>query len=346
MEFFIIGAIIGIILRISFGKKKKIEKQKREDAKKEAIFAEVVKGFVDSYEGVNKNDIFREIYDTFMGNAISAEKDKLLEKVPTLKIKYKKAVRDLVTISENNTVLFSTDEEVKKFEAEVDFFKREQKYTDDIIKTLPYLAQFIEIHKILVLNIFNGYLNKITAMYQYLWQGFSEVDYEKEENEFIRNGMKERFESSCKMALDAYRFYIEDLGWDVICKNYPQYNTESNKKQFEQIAENDDESYFKWVEIWQKKLQDIAISDGYGPMFSELYNFFNDVNAEFGNPAWLKYPSSKFSLSLYSSFGFLDMDEFDTEESYRIRNLYISGKMSGIYYQVSDPKYARKRKEN
>jgi len=333
-----IGVIAFIIVFMSVYIKiaKKVTQGVNERLTKE--FTKRINMFVDSFES-DRKDVYEEIYRAFMGDLISKEKDLMLKKIPELKGRYKKAVGKLVAISENNTVLFTTQEEEDEFKNRIDILERDTVISEDIIKTLPYLAEFVEVHKELVLDIFKGYLEKITTAYQYLWHGLDYADYENESNEYLRDIYKKRFEACCDVLLKNYRGLIEEIGWDVICDEFPKINNEKNHQIFINVCENDEEAYLKWTRFWCNNLQEICLKDGYGPLYSEIYNFLNQVNEEFGNPAWLKYPSQGFSLPSYSSLSNISFKDYDRKEFMRIRDLYISVILKGDYYHHKDPKY-------
>ena len=300
--------------------------------KKKQEFTKYINAFIASFESERK-DTYNEIYHTHMEDVISSEKDIFLQKIPELKAKYKEAVEDLVAISKNNTVLFTTEKEREEFEETVDIVDWTTKKSNDIINTLPHLADFIETHKALVIDILNGYLERIVDLEFSLWLGLAYKDSEKD---FFRNA----YDSSLRTLLIAYRVYIKEMGWNSLCNEFPKFKNEKNHKMYIDICEHND-MYHKWKELWYKNFQEISIKKGYGTLYGEITNFVHQVKEEFGNPPWLEYPTQKFSLMFYSSFPIIDVNDFDRAELMRIRDLYINGTLKGDYSKFMDPKYKK-----
>jgi len=335
----VIGSILIFCLLVAlFDRKKKknekLEKQIKEQEEKENLFATFIKEAVNLYGAPEKKHIYQEIYSSFMKCCLSKEKDEKLKNIPSLKKRYVRALGKLVAIQDDNTVFFTTKEEKDAFEETMDLGDRDKKISEDIIKTLPPLVEFIEVHKELVQDIYDEYLCGITRMYSHLWMGLRH-DISKCDNEYVREKIKEWIESCCDNLLKSFRFYIEDLGWNVIQDSYPQYKTKEDYDKFIEIAENDDESYHKWMDLWCINLDEIAIKDGYAALHTELCNFFEQTNELYDNPAWLEYPTSSFRLDHYSSFSITDI--YDTKELMRIHAAYVSGELKGEYGWWKDP---------
>lgn len=326
-------SVMIILLIIAVNRLKKIKLKKKKE-----LFTRTIRECVKSYE--EKKDFWAMLHDTYCSEVIFSEKDELLKKLPQVKEQYKNAVKELVQISNNNTVLFSSEDEWDNFDKNTDLLQREKKISDDIIKTLLYLSDFIEMHKLLVLDIY-AYVDKITTWYELIWAGLTYYDYENEENLIFRERKKIRVESCKKLLIEAFSEYVQEDGWKIICQTNPRYNSPADYELFVKICEEDEEVYANWMQVWYSCWKQAADSKGYVSLYTKLHDYLNGIAEEFGNPAWLGYPTLKFSLSEYSSFSLGDIDQIDSRELSRICNLYIQGKMSGKYYQSNDPKYAK-----
>lgn len=345
MEFLIIVAIIIIILVIRFNKTKKVEnenkeikKQNKEVVDKKTLFKEEIKDYLKSYKFSPKCVFFINFYEGYMGEAISKEMDEKLKDIANLKNKYRVSLKKLISISENNTVFFTTREENENFRKKYDYDMQENKISEDIIKTIPYFAEFMAIHRKLVIEIYNNYLFKICMLHLELWKG---LYYTEEERKNATN--KEIADLCFKRMYKVYRECIQKEGWKDFCIKYPQYNTEQDCNNYLQIFENMEYKDI-WYNVWCECFDAMDKKHGHTQMLVDLNTFFDAVNEELGNPSWLKYPTEEFSFDVESSLYELEKPyECSAEELNRIRNLYISRQMSGEYTKAHDPKYKSKR---
>ena len=337
---FVIIALCILFSAIHKAQNKK--KRKREEEEKISLFSSFIDGAIKLYDSPAKQVEFAEIYTAFMGKAISAEKDITLKQIPEMEKQYKTALGNLVAISKNNTVFFTSKEETVAFEESVEFLGINQKITQDILVSLPPLIEFIDIHQRLVINTYD-YLRLISRMHSYLWMGlrFNISDIQNPANKT----MKEAYDNCCKMCFDAYAHYVEDLGWDIIVKEYPKYDNKTDHIKFVEIAEST-VAREKWMNLWCKKFDEITQRNQYATLYSELFNFLHKINELHGNPAWLECPTERFSLDLHSTFTTTNI--YDIEELTRIKKAYESGQLKGPYLCWSDPnskEYKKLRKK-
>ena len=303
-------------------KQKKIEKKKQ-------LFNDVILKTVEWYS--EKRERFEDIYDVYMEDVISDEKNALFKNIDEIEERYKKALGELVSISENNSVFFTTEEEWEG----IDFFERDEKASKDIITSIPYLINFIEAYQELVLGLYN-YVYKIVTRYDYVWSALK-YSPDEDDSEYYRETMEKRFQSSCQTAMHSYRTLIESDAWDVIKKQYPQWSSKVDHDTFIGVAENNTEAINQWFDLWYDQFKAIDEEYKYGSAFSYLHRFINDTNEEFGNPAWMDSPTYEFKLGFDSAMPLLNAKKVNREELTEIRNQYIEGKLKGKYRQSFDP---------
>lgn len=304
-------------------KQKKIEKKKQ-------LFNDVILKTVEWYS--EKRERFEDIYDVYMEDVISEEKDQLFNTdISELKERYKKTLGELVSISENNSVFFTTEEEWEG----IDFLERDEKASKDIIQSIPYLIDFIEAYNELVSGLFQ-YLKDITTMYDYVWSALK-YSPDEDDSEYYRETMEKRFQSSCQTAMHCYRTFIESDAWDVIKKQYPQWSSKVDHDTFIGVAENNTEAINQWFDLWYDQFKAIDEDYNYGPTFSRLVHFLNDTNEEFGDPEWFSCPTLEFKLGFESAMPLLNAKKVNREVLTEIRNQYIEGKLKGKYHQSFDP---------
>ncbi len=338
----IIVSIIIITIVVSKKKKKSREKKQALSYKASpqlqgealnAYFEEHIAGMIGEY--VRDDSAFEEIYNEYMASAISKEKDQLLETLPALKEQYKTALKELAEIAENNTVFFTTAEEKDAFEEKVDFFEREKKMSSDIIKTLPLLANFTEIHNILEdLRKYSAEIGRLDGCF---WGGLNDADYENESDELLRKLLKAYYESAMENQRKGYEYFVETLGWKRLCTGHPEFNTREYQIQFQQICQKQ-KFLNDWPIIWLSQFREIAKKHPRSSASFEIINFLEDANKEVGNPAWLSI--SGFHVYSYSSLLFFDSNKHTKTDLMELRDLYISGKMTGRYHKVNDPRYS------
>ena len=327
-----------------FGFKSKKEKEIERNEKRDEIFKEAVRMFTSLYEGEEYDSRFEEDYDMHMNNfwkefdtymnCDSKEKNEILNElltdIPKLKNDYEKALMELWKISSNNTVFFSTSEEENQFIQETEFSERDNKISKDIIKTLPALADFLEIERTL-LDV-KKYLFNLFDAQKFLWAIPKNADPNDEAAQIQGKSCADK----CFVFL---KLYIGEDGWNAIKSKYPMYDNEEDKNAYMEIVDGDKESTAKWIDIWTEKYRRISMKKHHIEELPKLMEFFDTITEKFGNPTWLRFPSQGFRTSQYSSFFISSSQEQSKEELLRIRELYISGVITGSYRAYKDPKY-------
>ena len=257
----------------------------------------------------------------------STEMNDLLANIDEIKSNYKMLLGKLMEISPGNTVLFTTKEEKDEFMKNVDVLEINSKISQDIINTLPILADFIDVQK--KLSNIDDYLMKVCDAQYYLWLSINETDREKEEQR----------KACLENCLTTRSTFIGDIGWYAIKSQVPIYDNDNDRDAYMEIVYTDGESTEKWVDIWIDKFRRISRFEEKVSEFKKIRKFYGDIEQEFGRPDWLISLDVSNSLDYNSSF---HMNGSETkEELMRIRELYISGKIKGVYTKYKDPKYAK-----
>lgn len=341
----IIVSII-IITIVVLQKKKKSREKKQASSNNVPITAQIgnleiyfedrIKYIIESYSSNPSH--FEAYYHKHMASKISKEKDLLLDKLPTVKEKYKIALHKLADISKDNTVFFTTEEEAKSILGT----ERDKRMSTDIIKTLPLLADFAQIYR--EMSEIYEYADEIHEHNSILWGGLSAVNYENEANETVREYQKKRFDAACDSLWRGYDYFIKELGWQIMCEVHPELNTKENKSLFETVAGKDSCSH-AWIQVWFNQFQAIAKKDPRSMAIVEIISFMNDLEKEIDSPAWVSSRSGIF-FSPYSAFPILfDLKNYTKDDLMEIRDLYISGKMTGRYYKTNDPRHSNNKNE-
>ncbi len=327
------AVILFIVFCVKRSKKRKLIK----DVLK---FKGAVVDTIRSYDSPSQQSFFEEMYDHFMEDVNRASATTLMREIPELKKQYRDCVRSLVNISHNNTVFFTSSEEEADFERKIsqsDVFQRNDVISQDIIKTLPELSRFVDVHNRLVGELYKDILKNVDLTYDYLWRGLSYTNYNAIQNESTREHFKEVFESCYDFSKGVYDSIIQS-GWDTLIKDCPQFNTEQCKKEFMSLSD-DMELFHQWATIWAKQFENIAKKDKYDAVKKDLDAFFMEIHKEYSDYEFIKYASVGFVLDDYSSFPIGNIRAYDSNEIMRIHSLYVSGKMRGRYYKEDDPKY-------
>ena len=322
-----------IVFLVKRSKKKKLVKEFSQ-------FKGAIVETIQSYGSPSQKHFFEEMYDNFMEDVDRGAASRAMREIPELKERYRASVRKLVSISDNNTVFFTSSEEEEAFERRVsnsDLLQRNDVITQDIIRTLPDLAEFVDIHNRLVANLYIDILEDVDRTYDYLWRGLTYTNYNAIEDEKVRLHFQEVFEASYGFAKKVYDSIIQS-GWETIIADCPQYNTPECQKDYMKLS--DDMALFhKWATIWTEQFEAVAQKDNYDAAKKDLSAFFMAIHKEYSDYEFIKYASAGFVLDDYSSFPIGNIRAYDSNEIMRIHSLYVSGKMRGRYYKEDDPKY-------
>ena len=349
MEILLIIAIIAICLIVKSNKKK--AKLKR-DQQRDEYFKNAVKTFTTSVcDDGSRDKSLEEDYDAYMEKwwkdhdeyhkCDSTEKNKILRSlandIPKLKNDYEVALEKLVELSPNNTVFFTTSEESSQWRKNLDALEWNDKISEDIIKTLPALAGFLEIERTLI--DIKEYLYITFSAQEYFWAFPKNAD----PNDEAAEG---KFKSCAEKCFASRNYYIGAEGWEIIKKQQPMYDNEEDKAAFMKIMDEDKESENKWIDMWVEKYKKLSIEKYHWDEFSNLVEFFDKIKKKYGHLKWIESPSIwGFNNSADSSFSIRSLKKEPKEEFMRIRELYISGKINGGYEKWKDPKYKEQYEE-
>ena len=97
--------------------------------------------------------------------------DEAIKVLPKAEQIHKELIEELVSIWKNNSGFLSNKDETEIFSKKNDLILWDKIYTQDIIKTLPLLIDYVEVHSILMDSIYNGVFIKIILANELLWQG-------------------------------------------------------------------------------------------------------------------------------------------------------------------------------
>lgn len=318
--------IVGVIL--FFNKRKQ---KKKEEEERDPLFADAAVGFVAMVANGEKDENFRKLYNDVMNKVVSKEKDEMLKEIPLLKQDYKEALGKLVSISDQNTVFFTEDEQKYNLYKNFSVMDRDKKISEDIIRSLPCISEFVAVHKKLVSILLEGYLKEVTYQHMWLWRG---IKFENEQKGLL----KEMFDMANGFAMEAWNFYIEKEGWQTISTAMPQYNNEVSHQRYLQILK-EKELYEEWKKIWHERFLVISSEDIHIELYNDITAFIEDLLTKMNNPKWLKDYEMGICFNANSSLYFAKIDNWDATEFNRIRNLYISGIINGEYLKSKDPIY-------
>ena len=306
----------------------KKSKQVKKDKGTERSFSEFIETHIKLF--TIDDGFFKAIYlqhmEAFKIN--NKELDNIIESLPTLKAEYESAVQSLVELSENNTVFF-TDKKYEEMRQNTDFLlNRRAKETEDIIKTLPCIANFVDIHDRLVNKVYEEVFKwKVLRAEETLWLG---IRYNSDDGEHFK-----KLRDTCvDVIISAYNICLDEC-WNKIIGASGFFDTEAYHEMFIEIARSKFDD--KFLEPWQKNMKKISDSAGYLDKYFELHNFFDEVMKKHNNPIWLDTYCGIDNMG--SSFWIKGMKEVSKEEILRILDLYKSGKMKGRYSWIMDPKY-------
>ena len=357
--FFILALIIGIIIfavyRRHVKKEQKIEAQELElhkrEVEAEGLFVKDISDMLDDFASPAYIEYYTHICNlnwTASGKHSKLETyDELIKQIPLLKIRFATALDELVAISEDNTVFFY-DEDVRENLRQKYVFNSpspdhraiEKKISGDIIKTLPLLAEYLDVYRILHEEIYEE-MSNLTFFANELFGILQDSTKEKsEEDQKIWDACVEYLQS-------AYNTAIKNQ-WGDFIEEHPYYNTSVYKKKYIDISEKQSGLYYRWIELWHDNLQKVL--SPYLSAWLDLNKFF-DYLAEhkYRDFAEKLHPSCPHALffkaipydDMKSSL-FMDYENRTKEECYRLLELYVSGKLKGEYAKLTE-KYMLER---
>lgn len=316
-----------------FNKKKEKKKNEALNFQRE-IFNHIILRITEKL--AEDRSLFVDIYDVYYEKYLNDETIPAFgRKLPELEDHYQKALKDLVNISDNNTLFFTTREEMQA----IDILEQKNKISEDMIKTLPYLAEFTEKYN----NIFEFYakLDDISSYNNFVWAGLNYSDADCSGDTWLAEHCNKCRETCLESAKQAYITYVIHHCWKFVQENYPQYSTEADHDLLMQLALDNTDAFSVWKNAWYQNFKNIDAKDTlFGPCWKHLYTFFEDTTKEFGSPTWLDHPIESIGFGFESSFPLFKPKDYTKEELTRIYNLYLDGTLSGKYRKENDPKYS------
>ena len=341
---FVLLAIIIIWIIVANVKKKNRKNRDR-------IFKETIKEFIDECapEKGKYNEAFQVIYEKSIDLMISNDEitrealllldsDTLFNQIPQLKTDYVKIANALSTLANKNTVLISDEDELSELEKELnelDWFEQKKRRSNDIIRTIPCLADLVEVYS-QIYKIYNAY-NPFTTVLQHLLFGLKDEDCESND-----------FKASLQLCTIGFHTMAIVCGWEIIKTKYPKYNSSDDERYFAKMVEELKNDYIaEWVPVWYNRMLLIVDNNNvykFAKASIDLYQFVRKTNEELGDPDWLPHPSSPIhwciGRNLFNSLSGLDSTDCTKKGLMRIYSLYTTGQMDGKYTQINDPKYA------
>lgn len=149
-------------------------KPKKKDVK--WYFKGVIRGYINEYSRPEANPLFADIYNRYIESKKDENLDEAIKVLPKAEQRHKELIEKLIAISNNNSVFLSNKEETELFNKKNDLILWDKIYTQDIIKTLPLLIAFVEVHSVLMDSIYNGAFVKVIISNELLWSGLHPSD--------------------------------------------------------------------------------------------------------------------------------------------------------------------------
>ena len=306
----------------------------RHVAKKKAIKAikKEWNNAVISYSFSNKKKRFQDFYTELFEEVDRKAILRSISDISNLKYEYENSLKDLSLIRDDNTVFFSSPQEYNDFEENTEGFDGIDKndiITRDVIKTLPCLAEFVDIHNDIMEK--NYQLLQVDHVCFSCWRSLNPRRYYSDNNKDFVNSAY----SSCLEIVGYYYKTVMEQEWKEIIKKHPQYGM----CRFETIYSDsihDPQGFDKWCTIWVEQLEAIAQDDVCVSAQRDLGDFLEDMNVKYD---FFEQDLLGLSLGEYSSFHIGKLTDYNKEEIMRIYELYVSGRMRGRYYKETDPKY-------
>ena len=249
-----------------------------------------------------------------------------------MKERHRKLIDNLISISKNNSVFISNQKEMEKFSKENDLILWDKIYTQDIIKTLPLLIDFVEVHGDLMYYMYNGVFTKMILIHKVLWKELYSSNDDKYFHDFrTEKQKKEAYDICYKCLIDYYDEYILADSWKYICKENPVFDSDKYHKIFNDIS-YDDDLISKWKTLWIKKFESESRKNVYGAAVFELQRYFDDILKIYGDYYWVKNVLlRKPMLNSYSSFYKEDLMECESDDLLIILQKYENGELTGKF---------------
>ena len=306
-------------------------KPKKKDVK--WYFKGVIRGYINEYSRPESNPLFAQIYNTYIESKKDENLDEAINVLPKAEQRHKELIEELISISKNNSVFLSNKDETESFSKKNDLILWDKIYTQDIIKTLPLLIDFVEVHSVLMDSIYNGVFIKIILANELLWQGLHPSNDKYFRDVRTQEIKKEGYSLCYKTFIAYYDEYILDDSWKYICKENPGFDSDKYHKIFNSVS-HDEDLISEWDELWTKKFESESRKNVYGAALFELQRYFDDILKVYGDYYWVKNAlSGKPMLNSYSSFYKEDMMDCEIEDLITILQKYENGELSGRYIE-------------
>ena len=228
-------------------------------------------------------------------------------------------------LSDNNSIFYSTKEEMNSLLSHLSPKEAEEKISKDIKDSILYVGYARD-----KVSYFYAYLQMVLMICENnkkLWMGITSDNPPGDEK-----GKAEYYEALSK-AQEGYKFAY-NLQWDNICKEHPYLNKEEIYNKFVQITENDSLSWQIWKLFWSETFMQLNNEYGIEKSLSagqEIINYFNENSSK----SWASQIREGFNE--YSSI--YEISDFNINEMMRIHELYVYKRMTGVYKKSKDPKY-------
>ncbi len=309
----------------------------------------IIKEYKDRTEFVASSPwMFEKYYDVFADDIVPEHLigQELPQDISEFKEKYTNLVYSLIGISVDNTVFFTSAEEWDNFRKKhSDHFEQEAIISKDIIRTVPFLAQYMDMHKFLYIN--RQISIKLLDVHCSLWSGLDYIaDKDDGSDEYKRN--KSFLECSLKNCWNARDICVRD---DAINNFFSGatgvatkliINSEKMKEAFLAVYNEDENLRNMWLQIYYNGMKAAENKRGYMCHFKQYFDMHREMDRLFEDYKWYDDLSLFGSLSIHSSLG--AVNEHTHDEYIRILKLYTSGQMKGEYSKFRDPKYIAENK--
>ncbi len=283
----------------------------------------------------NSPFVFEKFYDNTLAvnNVIP---DELIGKnlsgdITDFKNKYYSIINDLISISNNNTVFFTSSDEWNAFEeCHPDFSEQKDIISKDIIKTMPILAKYVNMYNTIDKNKKTSI--SLVGIAESLWIG---MDYISEEDDGSDKFKDHKKYLDC--AIGNCWKKRDNCIRDYILSTIPPNDTQS-RDIFFNIYKNNEQLRTDWISIYYDGMKNAAIKRGYMDYFGDYLNLSIEAGDRFDHLSWYRHLSFSGDMHIYSSLGCIK--EKTSDEYMRIHKLYKTGQMKGRYSELNDPKYA------
>ena len=163
--------------------------------------------------------------------------DQYLHQIPALKDKFSDSLRMLVSLSENNTVFHENQVDGK--------FISDSEISNDIVKTLPILAQYIDAYNSLHQEIYNDQLGHFTTLCMDLFAYIADENEKPDEYQILVQFL--------------YNCYNKMM-WGLIKDDsqYTQYHSEEFYEKYKAVNREHPELFNRWKKLWFTNMWEIA----------------------------------------------------------------------------------------